>query len=75
MEVIEYKRIVKKVGKQEVYLYNDFEEIVIRIPIDHLTCYAKGKGEKEYPLEFTSVLVTDTLIDGSEIDKSFYQKY
>lgn len=62
-------------AKQEVYLYEDVREVVVKIvPIgEFYVCYAKYKGKNEFMIDSTSKTVTDAELGGDIITEEEYE--
>lgn len=66
----------EKLGKQDVYLINDFEEWAMMIPKDGGEMYpCKFKGDKLYKIKFSTNLACETLMRSQEISKEEFEKY
>ena len=62
--------------KQPVYLFNDYEEAVIRTePGEEITFYIKFHGGTEFEAKDGSELITDTLLQPLIISEEDYKKY
>jgi len=71
-----FKKLLERVNYQHVYLINKLRQIVMRsVPGMKLSFFAKQKKGIEYPINFYEDLVCETLRNGSEITKSYYEKY
>ncbi len=57
-----------------VYLKNEFEGIVLRM-IPEGRYYAKFAGKKEYSIERSTNLVTETWLEWDEITRDEYNKF
>jgi len=68
-------KLIDRLATEDVYLINEFERIAIRS--DHASgkFYAKPRGVEEYEIHHSTVLVTDTLMEGAEISKNKYLSY
>lgn len=61
---------------QIVFLENTFEGIAIkRLSGPGGSCFAKPKGEAEYPIKSSSVIVADAFMDGKELTETQYKNY
>lgn len=68
--------IRSKIGKQDVYLLNFFEEWAMMIPKDGSEMYpCKFKEEALYKIAFSTNLACDTLSQANEISKEEFEKY
>jgi len=71
-----YERITGDIGKREIFLLNDFEGCVMRIPRNHGGIYLmKFQGGQEYEIKYSAKLACDTKFDAKEITKEQYEKY
>lgn len=71
-----FKKLLERVNCQHVYLINMLRQIVMRsVPGMKLSFFAKQKKGIEYPVHFTADLVSETLHNGKEITKKYYEKY
>lgn len=71
-----HEQVLNKIGKQDVYLLNAFEEWAMLIPKTGGGEYpAKFKGGKLYKIARTTKLATDTLLEANEISKEEFEKY
>jgi hypothetical protein len=66
----------KRLKSGPVFLKNEFEGCVIRsVPGSRSSFFAKFPGEKEYPISSSSIIVTETLLEWSEITKEEYNAF
>jgi hypothetical protein len=70
-----YKAIINKIGKQIVYLLNDFRDVVMKIPKDNEYFEVKAKDGSEWKVHNTTDLARETLLEGNEITEKEYSEY
>lgn len=74
-----YKDMSLRIGKEEVYLLNDWEEWVLRIPVQSGDgfYFGKFKDGTEYRIKADTNLVAQTMLESKEISKSKeeYERY
>jgi protein tyrosine/serine phosphatase len=59
-----------------VYLRNKYENIVLKtIPGKECKYYVKFPGEEPYELNYSTKLVTDTLLEWDEISKKDFESF
>jgi|WetSurMetagenome_2_1015567.scaffolds.fasta_scaffold141831_1 hypothetical protein len=75
---IDNKTLQRKIGKEPVFIYSDFEECAIRAEkVDgEIVYYLKFKGNHEFKAIYNSRLVGDALSSNPEfITKEEYNRY
>ena len=66
----------RRLNEGHVYLMNEFEECVMKhLPGESPKWFCKFKGEKEYTLNHSTNLVTETYLEWNEITKEEYNAF
>ncbi len=62
--------------KVQMYIYDDFEELAIRLFVtkEVIMCNFKRKGKREKLGDFTSAFIRESICNGKEITKEEYDK-
>ena len=75
---INNRTLLRKIGREPVYIYSDFEECAIRAEKigGEIVYYLKFKGNHEFKAIYSSRLVGDALSSNPEyITKEQYNRY
>lgn len=76
MTATEDKKWIEQLRKgQNAYIYDDFEEIVIKFTPDKNTAFVKSKEQPEYELPQSAKLVYDAKCGGQLVDEKFYNEF
>ena len=77
MTATEDKKWIEQLRKgQNAYIYDDFEEIVIKFtPDKDRTAFVKRKGQPEYVLPQSTKIVYDAKCGGQLVDENFYNNF
>ncbi len=75
MEIMKFVSLIE--SKKAVYLYDDFQEVVMRAVLEgnDTRYFIKHEGRKEVELPQSSETITDALFAGKEITKKQYEDY
>jgi len=73
--ISKYEKLRAKIGKQTVYLLNDFRDVVIKIVPSENYWYAKPKSGNEYRLHHSTDLARETPLEANEITEKEYNRY
>lgn len=62
--------------KGKMYIYDDYEELAIRLYTDKdvIKCSFKRKGKTEKSSDITSAFIRESICNGKEITKEEYDK-
>lgn len=70
-----YLEIAKKLETETVYLYNEIENLVIKLLPKDGKNYAKWAGGEEYEVDLDSDAVFNARLAANEITKEKYNKF
>lgn len=73
-ELIIFKELPKR---KNIYVYDDWDEIVINVFIvgGEISCKFKHKGKIETPMTFTADFIRESIRYGKEITKQEYDEF
>lgn len=66
---------LSRIGREEIFLLNDYEEMAFRITEDPVEYFAKFKGEKEFGAKSDSKVLTDAILEQKELTKEEYNSF
>lgn len=77
MQKITYEEFKKKLQTGIVYFINTFEDAAIRSYIsgDTLVFHVKFKGEQEFKAQSDNKLVTDAILEHTELTREEYDNF
>lgn len=67
--------LIGRIGKEEIYLLNDYEDAVVRISASPIQYFVKFKGRRENEARSDSRIVTDAIIEREEITAGEYAAF
>lgn len=67
--------ISNRIGKEELYLLNDYEDAVVRITASPIQYFIKFKGRREQQAPEASRIVADAIITPEPITKEAYDQF
>jgi hypothetical protein len=70
-----YQSILNKIGKQTVYLLNDFRDVVVKIMPRNENWHVKAKDCTEWDVHYSTDIANETLLEAKEITEKEYNEY
>jgi hypothetical protein len=71
-----YPKLLEKMRNQKVFFMNTASEMAMKsLPGIKSNFFMKGKGCKEYPIDYSTDLVSETLLEDNEITEREYDDF